>query len=229
MADNIAIRKQTQIAQAGRTMFIWIAIASALVGVAVVVSIFLGQKLIYTEKVLAEKQNTVSNLNANLAAVDELKKNVRALDANSALLSVRANESDQALQVVLDALPSDANSYALGASLQHRLLANVEGSFTLESLKVDPVDGSESFSNSTTVDASAGGSANEIPFSFTVKGDQATLQSILRNLERSIRTITVTNMNIETQSGSLVISVEGKAFYQPARTLELVDKTVKAE
>ncbi len=229
MADNVAIRKQTQIVQAGRTMFIWIAIASALVGTGTVVSIFLGQKLIYTEKVLAEKQNTVSNLDANLAAVDDLKKNVRVLDANSALLSIRANETDQAMQVVLDALPSDANALALGASLQHRLLTGVEGSYTLETLKVDPVGGALAVSSDTTIDASATSGADEIPFSFSIKGDQTALQGVLRNLERSIRTIVVTGMNIETQGGSLVLSVEGKAFYQPARVLELTNKTVKAD
>ena len=229
MADNVAIRKQTQITQAGRTMFIWIAIASALVGTAIVVSIFLGQKLIYTEKVLAEKQNTVSNLNANLATIDDLKKNVRVLDANTALLSIRANESDQALQVVLDALPSDANALALGASLQHRLLTGVEGNYTLETLKVDPVAGSQAISSSTTVDVSVATGGDEIPFSFSVKGDQLALQGILRNLERSIRTIVVTSMNIETQGGALMLSVDGKAFYQPSRVLELTDLTVKAD
>ena len=229
MADNVAIRKQTQINKAGRTMFIWIAIASALVGVAVVVSIFLTQKLIYTEKVLGEKQTTLSNLDANLAAVDQLKQNVRALDANSALLSVRANDSDQALQVVLDALPSDANSLALGASLQHRLLAGVEGGYTLESLKVEPASGAAAPVDSTTVDASANASANEIRFSFSINGDQAALQSVLRNLERSIRTIVITSMNLETQGNALTLNVEGKAFYQPSRTLELTDKVIKAE
>lgn len=228
-------KKQTQIDRTNKMMFLWIAIASALVGAAVVVSIFLAQKVIYEEKVLAAKQSTVTTLDKNLKAVDQLRTDVQALDANSALMSVKANPTDQALQVVLDALPSDANSLALGASLQTRLLANVPGSFTLESLQVNPVSGVEVLDTGSTTDASTttsgagastGTGASEITFSFSVKGDQTALSGILKNLEKSIRTIVVTNISIEKQSDSLTMTVEAHAFYQPARSIELTQKVV---
>ena len=229
--ENVAIRKRSQIAQANRTMFIWIAVASALVGTALVVSIFLVQKLAYGEKVLAEKQTTVTTLQNNLSVIDGLKADIRALDANSALMGVKANESDQALQVVLDALPSEANSLALGASLQNKLLSGIESTYTLESLQVMPVDGVEVIAgDSSVVDASesaeATGASNKISFRISIKGDQAALSQVLQNLERSIRTIVVSNMSIETQGSSLVMSLDGHAFYQPATTLELREKVV---
>ena len=225
--DNVALRKRTQIAQASKTMFIWIAVASALVGTALVVSIFLFQKLTYNEKVLAEKQQTVSHLDHNLSVVDGLKTDIQALDANSALMTVKANSSDETLQVVLDALPSEANSLALGASLQNKLLANINGNFSLESLQVTPVDGLETLNTSTTVDASTStGPSSQIAFSFSVKGDQNALRQVLQNLERSIRTIIVTRLAIETQSDSVTLTVDGHAFYQPARSIELTEKTV---
>lgn len=230
MKSDAAIRKRTQIAQASRTMFIWIAVASALIGTAVVVSIFLVQKLAYNEKVLAVKQTTVSTLDHNLSVIDGLKTDVQALDANSALLSVKANENDQALQVVLDALPAEANSLALGASLQNKLLAGIQGDYTLKSLRVSPVTGIETATDATVVDAAATGVTNtQIDFSFSVKGDQSALRQILQNLERSIRTIVVTSLNLDTQSGGLTMTVEGHAFYQPAKTIELKDEVVKAE
>lgn len=230
MKNDAAIRKRTQIAQASRTMFIWIAVASALIGTAVVVSIFLVQKLAYNEKVLAVKQTTVSTLDHNLSVIDGLKTDVQALDANSALLSVKANENDQALQVVLDALPAEANSLALGASLQNKLLAGIQGDYTLKSLRVSPVTGIETATDATVVDAAAAGVTNtQIDFSFSVKGDQSALRQILQNLERSIRTIVVTSLNLDTQSGGLTMTVEGHAFYQPAKTIELKDEVVKAE
>lgn len=227
--NDVAIRKRTQIAKANKTMFIWIAIASALIGVAIVVSIFLTQKLLYTEKVLAKKQETVSTLDHNLSVVEALKDEVQALNANSALLSIRATENDEALQVVLDALPSDANSLALGASLQNKLLAGIEGNYSLESLQVTPVNGVEALTNRTTVDASAKSGDSAISFTFSVKGDQAALQQVLRNLERSIRTINVTHVSIETRASELTMSIQGEAYYQPAKTLQLVEKTVKAD
>lgn len=225
--DTVALRKRTQIAQASRTMFTWIAIASVLVGVGVVVSIFLFQKLVYGEAVLIEKQNTLSTLDANLKVVDDLKQNVRALDANTALLSVKANPSDETLQVVLDALPADANSLALGASLQNVLLANIPGSFSLESLQVTPVSGVESLDEASTIDASGlVDSANQINFSFAVKGDQAALRQVLKNLELSIRTITVTHLTLETQSDGVSMVVQGHAYYQPAKSIQLTEKVV---
>lgn len=226
MPNDTAIRKRSQIAKANRTMFLWIAAASALVGVAVVVSIFYAQRLFYTEKVLSAKQNTVSVLSRNLDVVDGLKDEVQALSANQALLSIRANETDSTLQVVLDALPSDANSLALGASLQNKLLAGIEGSYTLESLQVTPVDGVESLSLDTTVDASSSALSNEIGFNFTARGSQAALQQALRNLERSIRTIQVKHISIETRQNELSMSVQGVAYYEPAQTIEFKEKAV---
>lgn len=229
--NDVAIRKRTQIAKANRVMFIWIAIASALVGAAIVVSFFMIQKLTYGEKVLTKKQETVSTLDHNLTAVNKLKEDVQALDANSALMSVKANDTDQALQVVLDALPSEANSLALGASLQNKLLAGINGNYSLESLQVTPVNGVESLTGaSTTVDASStAATSNTITFSFSVKGDQAALQQVLANLERSIRTINVTSANIQTQGGALTMSIQGVAYYQPAKTIQLTEETVPVE
>lgn len=225
--DNAAFRKRNQISQASRLMFVWIAIASVLVGAAIVVSFFLFQKLVYGEKVLAEKQNTVKTLDGNLAVVNGLKTEVQALDVNENLLSIKANDTDEALQVVLDALPSDANSLALGASLQTKLLANIEGDFQLESLQVIPVEGVENITDQSTVDASAAVSDNNIAFSFSATGSQESLKKALENLEKSIRTIVITRLGMEVQGDKLTISVDGHAFYQPAKTIELKDKKVE--
>jgi len=232
MNNDVAIRKRTQIAQANRTMFIWIAIASALIGTAAVVSIFLFQKLTYNEQVLSVQSKTVSTLDHNLSVIDGLKTDVQALEVNSDLMSVKANDSDEALQVVLDALPSDANSLALGASLQNKLLAGITGSYSLKSLQVTPVNGVESLGDSTTVNAEttqAAAAYTAISFTFSVKGDQAALKQILQNLERSIRTIVVSRLSMDTQSGELTMTVEGHAFYQAPKTIQLTDEVVKVK
>ncbi|HEY8992659.1 MAG TPA: hypothetical protein VIM37_02305 [Candidatus Microsaccharimonas sp.] len=226
--NETALRKRTQIANANRTMFLWIAGASALVGFAVVASIFLGQKLLFNEKVLFAKNNTVSTLNANNKVVADLKTNVRVLDTNADLAKVKANPSDQTIQVILDALPSDANSLALGSSLQGKLLAGIPG-LTLVSLQVDPVQGIESLTNTGVVSGSDTpvAASNEITFQFSVTGNQDSLLQALTNLERSIRTIDITRLQIENQGTSQVMTVQGRAFYEPAKTITLYDKVVK--
>jgi hypothetical protein len=225
--NNAAIRKRTQIAKANRTMFLWIAIASALVGSALVVSFFLAQKAIFNEKVLSAKQETVSTLDNNNEVAPELANQIRVLDTNEALNSAKANDDDQAIQVILDALPSEGNSLALGASLQNILLANVPGLRAIESLQVDPIAGLESLSgNSTTVDATATTEGNIITFRLTAKGSQDAIKTILQNFERSIRLIDITSMQIETQQDGQLLTVQAKAYFEPAKTIELKDKVM---
>jgi hypothetical protein len=230
-AQETAIRKRQQIANANRMMFLWVAAASVIVGVAVVVSLFLVQKLFFNEKVLAEKAKTASVLSENNKVVDELKNQVRVLNTNQALKDSMVSGENEPIQVVLDALPDKANSSALGASLQEKFLN--DPALKLESLNVDPVAGVESQTDENVQDASATGEAtgeNQITFRFSVSTDVASanvLKDLLQKLERSIRTVDITGLTIETQGTRLVLTVNGHAFYEPAKSVELKDKTVK--
>lgn len=225
---DAALRKRTQIAKANRMMFTWVAGASVVLGFALVGAIFLTQMLLFNERVLQEKRNTISVLRANIGNVGELESQVRVLDANQALISSKANPSDQTLQVILDALPAEANSLALGASLQNRLLSGING-LTINSLQVESVD--TATDQNQPAPPAAGTVADEseyaINFSFSVTGNTNALRQVLVNLERSIRTIEVVSVRIESQGSQQVLNIEAKAFYEPARTVELKDKVVK--
>jgi len=224
-----ALRKRTQIAMANRVMFLWVAGVSVLFGFALVGSIFLTQKLLFNERVLNEKDRTVVILKSNNGNIKGLEDQIRVLDTNQALIDAKSESDDQAIQVILDALPSDANSLALGASIQNKLLANISG-LTLNSLQVDPVIGVESLSGESSVEnasVATSGSKNEITFRFSVTGDEAALKQVLRNLELSIRTIDVISLKIEGQGATSVLSVQARAFYEPARVVQLKDKTVR--
>ncbi|HJM04402.1 MAG TPA: GspMb/PilO family protein [Candidatus Saccharimonadaceae bacterium] len=224
--NSAAIRKRAQINKANRTMFLWIAVSSAIIGSAVVVALFLGQQLLYNEKILAEKATTIQTLEANSEVIPELETEIRILDTNEALATSKANDDDQTVQVILDALPSDANSLALGASLQTKLLTGVQG-LRIESLQVDPVVGVESAGDLAVVDAGLGSSDYQINFQFSVSGDQQALRKVLENLERSIRLIDIQVLRIESQSSTQLMTVQARAFYEPAKTLELTDKVVQ--
>jgi cell division protein FtsB len=227
MQKDAALRKRTQIAKANRTMFLWVSIVSVILGVALVASIFLVQKIVFNEKVLAEKAKTVSTLEKNNVNIKKLEENIRALDTNADLSKVKVNSDDQAIQVILDALPSEANSPALGASIQNKLLDGIPG-LTIVSLQVDPVLGVETLDPSTqttTVVAPLGQSA--ITFRFAVSGSETALKTALTNLERSIRTINISSLRIESQGTSQLLTVQASAFYEPARVVELKEKVVK--
>jgi cell division protein FtsL len=226
--NEVAVRKRTQIAKANRVMFVWVAAISVVVGFGLVGSIFLAQKLFFNEKVIAEKEKTVSTLKANNANISELEAQVRVLDSNQALIDSKAKPDDQAIQAILDALPSDANSLALGASLQNKLLTDI-GGLTLQSLQVDPVLGVEQLATDATVlDATATEAvSNQITFRFSVSGTTDALKEVLSRLERSIRAIDIISVRIESQGAAQVLTAEARAFYEPAVVVELKDKLVK--
>lgn len=227
---GLAIRKRTQIASANRTMFLWVAGVSVVFGAAVVAAMFLTQMLLFNERVLNEKNQTISTLQADNGNIDELTNQINKLSTDSALASSRAKPDDKATQVILDALPSDANSLALGASLQTKLLAGIPG-LELVSIQVDPVAGIESLSNDPAVENASPDltvAQNQITFNFSVKGNATNLKQVLLNLERSIRTIDIISLKIESQNdGSVVLTVQGRAFYEPERVVQLKDKVVK--
>lgn len=225
MAENdVALRKRAQIAKANRVMLMWVMIVSVVVGISAVASLFLVNKLVYNQKVIDAKNKTVSALDKNLKSIDGLKDQIRALNSNAALQSVKAGQDDDAVQVVLDALPSSANSLALGASLQNRLLSGING-LTIEQLQVDAIN-----ADGTSADTAASGSGssaqNTIPFRMTVVGDVNALREVLTRLERSIRTIDVTGLTIESRGDKQALIITAQAFYQPETTIQLKDKEV---
>ena len=228
MAQDKALRKRQQIAKANRMMFIAVAGASALIGIAIVAAIFLGQKLIFNEKVLGEKQKTISVLQKNNKATTGLKENIAVLNTNQKLRDSLANPEDAPLRVVLDALPSDVNSSAFGASLQQVLLAG--DGISIDSLSINPVAGIESSETDTTTDTSVATSENSIGFSFSVSttSDGAeNLRTLLQRLERSIRIVKILNYEIERQGTRLVLKATAEAYYQPETTSALKEKVVK--
>lgn len=224
-----AIRKRTQIASANRIMFLWVAGVSVIFGISLVTAIFLMQMLFFNERVLTAKGQTISTLDTDNSNVKGLQDQVNVLNTNQALITSKAKPDDQAVQVILDALPSDANSLALGASLQNKLLFGISG-LTLDTLQVDPVVGIESLSGDNLVVNAANtlpNSQNVITFRFTANGNETALKQALVNLERSIRTIDITSLKIENQGTTRMMTIQGRAFYEPARDVKLKDEVIK--
>ena len=215
--DNkeVAIRKRQQIDSSKKTMFIFVASAAFLAGIALVVSIFLVKQIVFHSKILLEKQNTISRLDKNLSSVDELKKNIRVLDTNTALNSIKSSSESNALQTILDALPDNANADALGASLKNKFIDTTTG-VTIQNLTVAQ-SGSDSESSEST-------SENAISFTMEVSGPA---EELLTKLEASIRVIDLKIVEIQRNEDRLSLVVRGVAYYEPAQTIQLENKVVK--
>lgn len=223
---EIALRKHQQIAKTNKHMFIWVAAASIIIGVAVVASIFLVQRAVFKEKVLGVKEKTASTLQQNNRNVNELKDNVRAINSNDDLRKVMIEGGTEPIQVVLDALPSTANSSALGASLQQKLLN--DPAIRIESLTVEPVVGIEDTVSSAAISGQGTGS-DVINFAFSVSADAQNpnvLREVLKKLEYSIRTIKVKKAIVERQGNRITLTCQAEAYFQPEKTVELKSESV---
>lgn len=218
-----AVRKRQQIKDSSRSMFIWVAGMSVVVGFALVISWFLWQQVAFTTKVVNEKNDTRQTLVDNNAISDDLRANIRALEPNTALNDAKADEDDKALQVILDALPADANSLALGASLQKELVKGVSG-LSIESLSVTPAaeeQDQDEFS-STDVDE------NTIAFRMVVVASNVNAhKKLLENFERSIRVIDIDHLRLERNQNNYTMTIDAHGYYQPAKQIELTEKVVK--
>ena len=228
-AVSPAVRKRQQITKANQIMFLSIAGVSVIVGFSIVLIIFLVQYIWFHEKVIVEKLKTVAVLERNLEEAPKLKDNVRELNTNEDLRKTRLDESDSALQSVLDALPADANSAAMAASLQTKLLSGVPG-VAIESIKVQPVGGLETDDKaSSSSRKSSRSSSNSINFSFSVSTstNQDGLRQVLTQIEKSIRPFTIKILNVETQGSRVVMSAQGVGYYLPGQKVELKEKVVR--
>lgn len=220
---EVAVHKRQQIDSSRKTMFVFVAGAAFLAGIALVVSIFLVQQIVFHSKVIIEKQSTIFRLDKNLESVDELKKNVRVLETNSALNSVKANSENSALQTVLDALPDNPNADAFGASIKNKFIDTVEG-LTLDNLSVTSPNSQE---DSTDGDSGSTDSSNTLSFSLEVSGSADKLRELLTKFERSIRVIELRSFEIHTSEDKLSLAIQGVAYYEPAQNVHLEKKVVK--
>lgn len=207
-----AMRKRQVIANSNRIMFIWVAMMSAIVGICVVVGYFLLQQIFYQTEVVSKLNETASTLSDDNQNAQVLIDNVRVLETNEALNSVKAQEDEKALQVVLDALPADANTLALGASLQQKLLVGIDG-LVIDSLSVSALD-------TATNDG-------ELPFTLTVRASGASaLKELLGRFERSIRVIDIDSFSLEKSEVDYTMTIQAHAYYQPAKQVELTEEVV---
>ena len=248
--QSTGLRKRSQITKANKTMFIWVALMSALVMICIVVSLHLIQMIAFNGRVIYEKSQTIGNLQTSNENVSELASQIRVLDTNEKLMPLRANVDDKALQVILDALPATNNSLSFGASLQNVLLVGPSGvaikSITVASgasaveqdneASTDAVadtgnteaeDAQEGNETSQATETSAASTTVATDFSFVVEGPETSLQELLQRLEKSIRAVYVDSISIQHRGDVNEMSVNGHVYYQLEKTADLKKKVVK--
>lgn len=210
------VKKRQQIEVAGRTMFVWIAIAAVSISLCVATGQFLFGKWAHNNKVISAKDTASKTLDSNLKNIDGLILNVDALVANQALASVKTNPNDSNTKSVLDALPTTFDPAALGTSLQQVIL-NRSG-VTIENIVV-PQDSGE-VPNAESV-------PQEMVFNFVITGQYSQVQQAIVDVERTIRPIKITSINLTGSDTDLRASVEATTYYQPSKTVKVGEEVVQ--
>lgn len=223
MAAQMMSPKQKKIADSNRTMFMWVAGMSAVVGICAVVSIFLVQQIMFKANVVGEMRKTYGILRQNNKVAGELTSNVVVKETSEALNSAKADDEEKALQVILDALPADRNPLALGASLQYKLLDGING-LTIESLTVD---GDAVATTTTDSDTESTDASTTIPIKLQVSATSAdAIKEMLTRFERSIRVIDIDTFTLEKGEDTYEATIQAHAYYQPPVQVQLKDKTI---
>lgn len=231
---DTAIRKRQLIAKANRTVFITVAIASAIVGIATVLGTFLVREMMFNAKVIGEQDKSIATLKSNITNVKDLESKMETLQTNSALLSSRASTEDNALRVILDALPASENTAALGASLSNKLL-NVPG-VEIDSISVNTASADSTTSTDTTTDSATSSSSQSntaspqpIEFSFSVTSSSpSNILTVIQNLEKSIRTVNIKTFRIEQNKENMTLTVTADAYYLTQADINLRTQTIKS-
>lgn len=216
------LKKRQQIASANKMIFVWVIMASVAVSFCGVTMQFLIQEALSNQTVISAKLQTQGTLADNIKNVDELKKGVDALLADTKLSSVKANEGDSNLKVVLDALPTTNDQSALGASLQQVILPK-SGVDTSDLTTITQGAAQASDAAASTGD---GSSAPMATFAFGATGDYARIKLMLSDLERTIRPMNVQLLALQSVDGQLKATISGVTYYSPSQTVQLGKKTL---
>ncbi len=212
--DNFRLStKRLQIEKSNTKVLIAVGIAVVFLVFSLVATQALYKQLKYQNKVISLRSKAVKQLEKNIDATKELEAQYIAFDTSPE--SIIGN-SDPNSKVVLNALPSKYDFPALATSLENLLKTS---GVTIESI-------------TGTDDAVAAETTNispkpiEIPFTLSAKGSYSSIQTLVRNIERSTRPIKITTVTYTGTDKDMQVQINGITYYQPTKTLDLDKKVV---
>ena len=212
------LKKRQQIEVAGRTMFMWVAIAAIAVSFCIATGQYLFAKWDYNNKIISKKSTAAQTLANNIVNAAKLKQEVDNLTANQDLASIKTNPSDPNTKSVLDALPTSLDPAALATSLQQVILSR--SGVTVESIAVPPdAEGAES------PEAVTG--PQEVKFSFAVVGTYDKIRTLMVDLNRTVRPMKLVSLTLNGSDNNLRAAFDYVTYYQPAQSVTLGEEVVK--
>ena len=215
--------KQLQIDKANATIVIIVAVAAMITAFSLVAVKTLLSQRSYQARVISQQDKALKVAKADITSVAALSMAFTAFNATDTNL-IGGNPKGTGSQdgpnskIVLDALPSQYDFPALVSSLEKLV--------TSKGLKIVALSGVDDAAQAN-VASSTRPLPIEMPFQLTVTGPYNSVQDLIVLMERTIRPISIGNMQISGSNTNVTLTISAKTYYQPAKNLNITPKVVK--
>lgn len=203
----IALGRRARIAQAGSTVFIVVAISAVVVVFSLVSVRFLWQRKSYNDRVITAKTEARDQLQSNITNIGQLAEQFEALNSSPTTNST----------AILHALPPTYDYSALATSIQS--LAERSGVRFVGSIGPDQ--------SASAVTSAVTSQPQPIPLSLQVNGSYDNVVKFIKNLELSIRPISVISTTYTGTNNNIQAILQAETFYQPARLLDVTRRQIQ--
>lgn len=241
MASNLRIStKRLQIDKANSTIVIAVSVAAFVTAFSLVAARSLIARQSYQNKVITAREEARDQLQENINAIDDLKiKYTEFVNRQENMIKGSSNgngerDGDNA-RIVLDALPSKYDFPALVSSLEKILAERNYKIETIGGTDNEASIGDNVANTDTQVDPSAVSgaapvvsSAVDMPFEVSASGTYKGIIELLGVFKNSIRPLYVQTFSISAgDANNVQLTVQGKSYYQPERTLNITEEVVQ--
>lgn len=221
MPKKPLLGKKAQILQANNIAVIWACVAAFVLAFTAISAYKLIGQIAYQNKVLGAKKTALNQLDANLAARDDLVKAYQVFNggAQNAIGGNPAGTGERDgnnAKIMLDALPSVYDFPQLATSIESLAVS--------QNVIITSMTGVDDQVTQSQQMGSAQPQAVAMPFTVAVEGPYAQVQSFVRSLELSIRPIKVTAASFTSGDGKVTAAITAESQYQPARKFQVEKK-----
>lgn len=184
-------------------------------------------RAIYVQKVVSANNKALNQINQDIKNASNLSSQYSGLFENSNPINFLGGTSDTSSQAVppnidnarlaLDALPTTYDYPAL--------LAQVTKILTNKAISSPNISGTDQSALTSSI-PTANPAPVAIKLSISGVGNYSTVQSVLRDLERSIRPFDVTNLQLSGTENNLTFTANVTTYFQPAKVLSISESSV---
>jgi len=225
MADAAPSIKRLMIDKANTRIVAYVSVAAFILVFSLVATKTLVSQAAYQNRIITAKRKAVTQLKSDIDATTALKSSYDAFvglpqNAIGGNPSGTGPQDGDNAKIVLDALPSSYDFPGLTTSLDN-LLSTQQG------VAINSISGTDDEVAQSANQSSSNPQPEPMPFSISVSGSYISMQNVISVFERSIRPIQVQTLQITGNNDTLIMNVTAQTYYQPAKSLNINEKTVR--